>query len=170
MDGNRLEVTRIFIIEGASAPDKMQRIIDFASTLGGVAVSEIGEPKYLETGPQSAARHLYTLMNESGPYRDKWMARVENSRIYHGFSQIAVARVIADWLPGSGHEFEGVPPTARQLKDRIARTFKGEVLSFKLLSWFMGAFEFSAEDSESLMAIYTRGEPTRERAGEVAPD
>lgn len=145
------EVTYIFRATGENAVVSMERLIAYAHTLGNMSISEVGfEP--LEVGPERAAEHLYTLLSQPGPYRDKWLLYSERNR--GKVNQSAITQVLADWLNETRHENEEPAPNARQLKDKVSRALAGSFTP-GTMEWFIGAFDMTEGDAEQLRQYYT---------------
>jgi len=153
MERPSIEVNRLFTVEGPDAALKMERLVDFARTLGGFAVSEVGPSERLATGPESAISYLQTLLAQPGPYRASWAAHARKTPPDE-ISQAGVTRVLADWLSVHGNEDGMGAPTARRLKDKVSRTFAGRHVSPEVLGWFIEAFELSDEHRNTLLATY----------------
>ncbi|MGS2641083.1 hypothetical protein [Streptosporangium sp. LJ11] len=101
---------------------------------------------------RAAGRMLADLLLEER-YRRRWsLARLRDGSRGGGLNQSAVAQVLALYLWESGRRSESEVALRRELKDRVNRALRGEVLSAETLSWFVGAFEMSRHDSDLLFA------------------
>jgi hypothetical protein len=86
-----------------------------------------------------------------------WLSRA--ARTGRTLNQSAVAKVIERYLWDSGERSDNDTSTARAIKDRVSRALRGSLVSPETLEWFMGAFEFTDDDSTRLMEARFGGTP-----------
>ncbi|MCL6549719.1 MAG: hypothetical protein K6T37_01735 [Acidothermus cellulolyticus] len=104
------------------------------------------------SGPRRAAAYLRRLLTEPGPYRRRWQQhalRLRGTRI----NQAAVAHVLARRLWEAGERDEEHADLPRELKDRVARALRGEVLSPATLRLFIEAFDFTDTEAARLWQL-----------------
>lgn len=157
MTSHEHEITYAFRATGDQAEINMERLIAYARTLGGFAISEVGSFEALEEGTQTASEYLRMLLIQPGPYRDQWTEHVERSRKTGEVSRAAVARVISDFLAERLRLTGEKPPSPRQLKDRVNRALTGYATGHTL-ELFGAAFGFTDEEKRQLWAYYTQDE------------
>jgi hypothetical protein len=115
-----------------------------------------GQSNFAELG-----RYLAELLNQE-PYRRRWLAHAE--RVHPGrISAAAVGELLAAYLWDAGLRDERETELGRQLKDRVGRALRGEVLSAETLSWFTHAFGFGDEEEAELWRLF--GEAVIEQQG-----
>ena len=115
--------------------------------------------------PTSVGRLLTELLNQER-YRRLWLEHAE--RIRPGqISAAAVAQALTLYLWEAGLRSEAATELPRQLKDRVSRAFRGEVLSAETLSWFTHAFGFEDEEIAELWRRFGEGVIEREGTGSV---
>lgn len=151
------EITFAFRATGEQAEVKMERLIAYARTLGGFAISELSfEP--LEPGTQAASEYLRMLLTQPGPYRERWMEHVSRQRTSGEISQAAITRVLSDFLAKQLRATGEQPPDARQLKDRANRALTGRSLTSQTLELFGAAFGFTEETMRQLWSCYMQAD------------
>ncbi|MCL6538089.1 MAG: hypothetical protein K6T28_05855 [Acidothermus sp.] len=113
-------------------------------------------------GPRRAAAYLRRLLNEPGPYRRRWQQHALRLR-GNSINQAAVAQVLARRLWEAGERDEEHADLPRELKDRVARALRGEVLSPATLRLFIEAFDFTEAEAGRLWQLLSgRGVAGRE--------
>jgi hypothetical protein len=128
-------------------------------------VSSIGELPMSRPDPDpdhcAAARALWRLLCDDGPYREAWklVARKERLRVTNGKVSVeAVRRLVLDWLWEHG-ELKTDPRSLetqqqRPWKDRIYAVANGRRLSTHTLDTFIEAFDISDDDAARLRALH----------------
>ncbi len=104
-------------------------------------------------GRRAAARYLVELLLRPGRYRRLWEKFAERTRP-GAINQLAVAETLAHHLwdfPRAPRDAEVLP---RQLKDTVARSLSGRLLSRSTLSLFIDAFGFSDDEALRLWRLW----------------
>lgn len=103
---------------------------------------------------EAAARYLVALLN-SEPYRSDWLRYAIRPRP-GTINKAAVAQVLAQHLWDAGIVSENQRTLPRDLKDRIGRALRGEVLMPDTLKYFIDAFGFDEDEATELWERYGR--------------
>ena len=98
------------------------------------------------------AEYLAELLRDE-PYRADWLVYARRPRPGQ-ISQAAVAQVVANYLWDTGLADEHDRNLPRELKDRIGRALRGEVLTPETLSWLIHAFGLDEDETAELWARY----------------
>lgn len=108
-------------------------------------------------GVARAAAYLRKLLVQPGEYRARWQRHATRWQS-DGLNQAAIAHVIARhiWETGERDERADLP---RELKDRVARSLRGEVLTPVTLRLFIDAFEIQESDAARLWALLGQRRP-----------
>jgi len=114
---------------------------------------------------EAVAEYLVQLLS-SEPYRTEWLMYARRPRA-GTISQAAVAQVLARYLWDAGLADEHDRDLPRELKDRVGRALRGEVLSPETLNHLIHAFAF---DNDEVMELWARyGEAVAEPSTDVGP-
>jgi hypothetical protein len=93
-------------------------------------------------GRQAAASYLRELLYRPGRCRRLWEQHAVRIRAGE-INQLAVAETLASWLWSHPREAGDGEVVARQLKDTVARSLTGRLLSRGTLALFIDAFGFT---------------------------
>jgi hypothetical protein len=113
----------------------------------------------------SVGRLLTELLNQER-YRRLWLEHAERARPGQ-INAAAVAQALTLYLWEAGLRSETATELPRQLKDRVSRALRGEVLSAETLSWFTHAFGLEDEEIAELWRRFGEGVIEREGTGSV---
>jgi hypothetical protein len=115
-------------------------------------------------GREAAAAYLRELLLRPGRFRSRWEQYAERSRRGH-VNQLAVAEVLARHLwnyPRRSGDAEVLP---RQLKDTVARSLTGKLLSRSALQLFIDAFSLPRFEQDQLWKLWQGSARTRMLSG-----
>ena len=104
-------------------------------------------------GRRAAARYLRELLAQQGQYRRLWEQHVVRSRPGE-ITQLAVADVLARHLWNHPRVAGDADVLPRQLKDTVARTLSGTLLSRPTLALFIDAFGISDAHADRLWRLW----------------
>lgn len=104
-------------------------------------------------GRQAAASYLRELLYRPGPYRRLWEQHAVRIRAGE-INQLAVAETIATQLSEHPRAAGHGDVVAHQLKDTVARSLTGRLLSRGALSTFIEVFGFTEQEAERLWRLW----------------
>ena len=100
----------------------------------------------------AVGRYLGELL-ASEPYRQRWLAYAKRTR-GRQVNSAAVAEVLTLYLWDAGLRSEQQTELPRQLKDRVSRALRGEIVSAETLSWFTHAFGIDRAEETELWRLF----------------
>lgn len=118
-------------------------------------------------GRQAAASYLRELLYRPGRYRRMWEQRAVRIRAGE-INQLAVAETLARYLWNNPREEGHGDVVAHQIKDTVARSLTGRLLSRGTLSLFIDAFGFTEQEQDRLWRLWTGSAAISVLAGESA--
>jgi len=104
-------------------------------------------------GRQAAASYLRELLLRPGRYRRIWEQHAIRVRLGE-INQLAVAEALARHLWSYPSASGDADVVAHQLKDTVARSLSGSVLSRRALSLFIDAFGFADQEQDRLWRLW----------------
>ena len=104
-------------------------------------------------GRQAAASYLRELLYRPGRYRRLWEQHAVRIRAGE-INQLAVAETIAAYLWDHPRTAGNGDVLAHQLKDTVARSLSGRLLSRGALSTFIEVFGFTEQEAERLWRLW----------------
>jgi hypothetical protein len=112
------------------------------------------------TYQSQTSRLLRELLVTRPDYWRLWQQQAERLRA-DNINVAGIARVIALYLWNSGERSDNDTSLPRDIKDRVRRALKGEVLTPQTLTWFIEAFGMDPADEATLRATLVRDRDTR---------
>lgn len=116
-------------------------------------------PGSQEAASDAAGRVLRELLTRNPRYRRRWQQHVHRNRAADGISWSAVATVVALHLWESGERPDSQTHLPRQLRDRIRRALRGDVVSGETATWMINAFGMDDADARRLWAALSGARP-----------
>ena len=104
-------------------------------------------------GRQAAASYLRELLYRPGRYRRLWEQHAMRIRTGE-INQLAVAETLASYLWSNPRAAGTGDVVAHQLKDTVARSLTGRLLSRGALSMFIDAFGFTEQEADRLWRLW----------------
>jgi hypothetical protein len=104
-------------------------------------------------GRQAAASYLRELLYRPGRYRRLWEQHAVRIRAGE-INQLAVAETLASYLWNNPRAAGHGDVVAHQLKDTVARSLTGRLLSRGTLSMFIDAFGFTEQEADRLWRLW----------------